>query len=133
MSSEESLAQSIAASVATLSQSVEELTDHQFRQIRRAKKLAIIAILGLILDTLLTGGGLFLLVRVESNASAIGELQNTLTQDGVCPLYRIILESYDPKGPVALADPARYNARFLDFEKSAKALSCPKSTKGPSG
>lgn len=134
----------ITESIASLGKSVDNLTHKQAVQIKRAKRLAIIAIAGFVLDILLTIGAGFLGVKAFDNANDIKTsqetivsqqvqlraLQNKVSTEALCPLYEIFLKSYDPKSPAALEDPAQYEQSFRVIEKGAKVLQCKKVTKG---
>ncbi len=146
----------ISESVASLAKSVETLTDHLSVQIVRTRaistktrRLAIIAIIGLALDVMLTVGTLFIIQRVRDNARAvaviqearragaarnnarleaqqksIARLQTQMSTGVLCPLYDIFLKSYDPHSPSALANPSRYEESFRVIRSGSKVLGC---------
>ena len=129
---------SITASVGVLASSVQELTNRQAKQVDGAKKIALVALAGFMLDMILTVVGVFLVAKANDNSDRISDQQNRLssiqsiiTKDGICPLYSIQLSNYNPQSPGAVAFPARYEATYKSYEAGATKLNCAHHIRGP--
>jgi hypothetical protein len=130
--------ESIQSSVALLAKTVTDLTTRQATQVKRARRWALIALCGLVLDVVLTASVGYLTTRANHNANNISHQQTQIEQvtttirtEGICPLYDITLTGYDPKSPNAIANPVRYEARFKSYEVAATKFGCVHHTRGP--
>lgn len=120
----------VAASLATLAESVDQLTGAQAIQLRRTRMALKWTIAGLVVDLLLTFLGGLLYVRVEGNTDQLKSVNARVSTQALCPLYELFLRSYNPQGPVAKQDPAEYERNFAIIEQGARALGCTHITKG---
>jgi hypothetical protein len=100
-------------------------------QIKKGKRLTIIALTGLILDITLTMLGAFLVARVNTNADNIRAIQSKVSTQAFCPLYDLFLGSYNPQSPQAKADPKAYENTIVIIEHGAVALGCAHNKRGP--
>ncbi len=138
MASDEHVA-SIAVSVALLSKLVDNLTTKLSEQVDHARRWSKIAVLGLILDIILTLGGAFLVYRSVENANRIDVVQDQVHQvitqvanlEGQCIFYDAMLTGYDSHSPRRLADPVKYDDAFTRLEGESYALGCAHHTRGP--
>lgn len=136
MSIEKTVSQ-INDEISTLSTSVDKMAKTQANQIRRVRVLATIAISGFVIDITLTVLGFILLINTHTNADhirqqqvSISNIQTRVSSDAFCPLYDLLLDSYDPTNPVAKADPAAYENTIRVIERGARALDCTHTTRG---
>ena len=128
---EESMAV-IKTSIGWLSKSVSELTRIQSDQLRRTRRLALVAIAGLAINVILVIGAGFLANKVISESAASTRAQSEASsvhlrfaQEGTCPLYAIIISGYNPDSPDALAAPAPYERQFSLLRQASKDFGCP--------
>jgi hypothetical protein len=127
----------IQNAVVQLAQSVTDLTTRQAAQVKRARKLAKIAIFGLVLDITLTLLGVILYFKATSNSNNIENNQRNLAvvqeqqKGALCPVFDIILSGFNPKNPNALANPAAYEKTFKSYEGAATLAGCAHHTRGP--
>lgn len=120
----------IEKSVGELAVATGELTRRQAAQIRRLRRATAITVIGLTLDLLLTVLGGLLMYRTSHNSARIDHLQQRTSTEALCPLYDLFLDSYNPTGPTAAADPAGYERNFDVIEQGARALGCTHTTRG---
>lgn len=129
--------ETIQNAVVQLAASVTDLTHRQAAQVKRARKLATVAIVGLILDIVLTLTGVYLYFKANTNSNRIEENQRAISvvqerqAKGLCPIFDIILTNYNPKSPNALAAPALYERTFKAYESAATSAACAHHTRGP--
>lgn len=140
----ESTVNQIKAQVVTINDStlklydlVAELTDHQAKQIKNIRRIAMITAIGLVLDLSLTIIGVFLFNttntvshQVSKNQRQITAIQEKTSTEALCPLYDIFLDVYNPKSPQALQNPVEYDREFTVIEQGATALGCKHHTRG---
>lgn len=127
---EESVA-TITTAVGWLERSVADLTRRQSLQLKRTRRLAIVALVGLFINVVLIIAGGFLTNKVITESAAniraaadASGVHLRFTLEGTCPIYEIILSGYNPKSPDALASPAAYEEQFRQFRQAARDLGC---------
>jgi hypothetical protein len=97
----------------------------------RNRMLATVAIVGLILDVLITIVLTFIGLGMQSNTDRIDALtqrldraQTTQRQKALCPLYQVFLDSKSPQGRAAAPDPDKYDHAFVVIKQGYDALEC---------
>lgn len=128
----------IARSVQELTDLTRALTQDQAHQIQRQRRMTwALTAGGVILTTLVlyalwqTAELRALERKASINSAHIAKLQKVATDEALCPLYEIFLVSYNPKGINAQENRALYEESFRTIEVGAKALNCPRQTRGP--
>ena len=138
---------SIQGSIENLNGLTKQFAHQQAAQILRLKTIVRWVIIGLILDLMLTVGGVFIVAQANNNArridktqativqqqKSIKELQTRTTTTALCPLYRLFLDLYDPV-QAKKQDPnfnaKTYEQQFKVLQDGSIALGCPNSKKG---
>lgn len=109
----------------------EELSDALREQIKGLRRVNRWIVVLLIAVAGLAGFSTFQVIRLrriqtvaQANQDRIDELQQRTSSDVLCPLYALFLRAYNPRSPVALADPNLYEENFVTIERGARALGC---------
>lgn len=130
------LVREIANSTQVLGLAIEEITATQRAQIeavtvlaQRTRTTVRWALCGIVLDLILTLGGVLLFHQVDDNSDRIGRLQSS-TNAGLCAQSDLFLDSYNPDGVSGKADPVAYAASFAQLEAAARAAHCDHTTRG---
>lgn len=118
-------ADSLARAVVDLNESINELmarTEQSADQIRRSRRTVRLTVAGLILDVVLTAVMAFLLNRERQ----LSDMQQTVTRDVLCPLYSLLVGSYDPKRREAMIrdQQIKYDDAFAVIRQGSRALGC---------
>jgi hypothetical protein len=119
----EKLVETLSTSVDTLSTAVEKLTKRQRAQLDRLSRTLVMVIIGLILDSVLTIGGVGLWLMADSNSDRIAETQRA-TDRHLCAMYDLFLDSYNRASPSAKVDPKSYEESFKRLEADAADANC---------
>lgn len=113
----------LADRVGALSTAVEQLD----RRTNRSEKVVIAVIIGLLLDLVLSVTVAVVLLQLRDNDAQIAatqEREQHTRQDALCPLYSLILGSYNPESRPE--GPARqtYIDQFKVMREAYDALDC---------
>lgn len=113
----------LADRVGGLSTAVEQLD----RRTNRSEKIVFGVILGLILDLVLSVIVGFVLLELQANSEAVAATQEReihTRQDSLCPLYSLILGTYNPNTRAEGADRQAYIDQFKVMRQAYDALDC---------
>ncbi len=98
---------------------------------RANRRLAILAIVSVGLDVVLSAILGIGLVQVRANETEINRLANRLNvsqtttrQQALCPLYQVFLDSKSPAGRAAAPDKVKYDHAFKVIQQGYDALGC---------
>jgi hypothetical protein len=119
----------IADGAESLESAVNNLTKEVARQNSRARanrRLIWMVALGLAINACVVSLVVLLTNNVRSNSNRVREVQERTSNQVLCPLYELILQSYNPKSPTALKDPENYAHSFQVIREGYKTLECRK-------
>ena len=101
------------------------------RKSHQNRILATVAIVGLVLDVLITVVLTFIGLGMQSNTDRIDGLthrldiaQTTTRQKALCPLYQVFLDSKSAAGRAAAPDPEKYDHAFVVIKQGYDVLDC---------
>lgn len=117
----------IAAGAEALERSVRDLTAEMKVQNQRGKanrRWIYVVVLGLIINAVIIGIMIAVIDGVQSNSDRIEQVQTRTSNNVLCPLYALILQSYNPNGPTAKVDPAGYEKTFQIIRTGYTTLEC---------
>src|SRR5690349_10645750 len=124
------IAGEIEESLDSLTEAVGVLTHVQARQLSRMRRMLVWTAVGLLFDLGLSGVGGVLYLQVHDNARQLQSVNERVSSQALCPLYDVLLRSWNPESPAAKADPAEYDRDFAVIERGAQVMGCPHSTRG---
>jgi hypothetical protein len=125
------IATALTAKVAGLTEAVVQLD----RRANRSGRVLLVAVLGLVLDLVLSALVIFTLTVQDQTDTRLEDQirqQNIIRQAALCPLYLILINSESPQGRKAFPQgAAAYDEIFTQLRAGRAALGCDDATPPP--
>ena len=121
----------ITQSIDDLAKTTQVLGDTLLTQVDKVRRLNFIMMGVGVVITVLVIFSIYSIIKLNAFAARstadrahINMVLDRTSNDVLCPLYELFLFSYNPKGPVALDNPALYEQNFDVIESGARVLNC---------